>query len=191
MGATASLAIGAYSTVSGFIGDRAAASAAERQGAYQADIYGLNASVAEQQAQDAIARGQLAEAHSRQGTRQLAGRQRAVAAAQGLAMTGSIEQLQGETALLGEFDAMTIRNNARREAWGYQVEAQNDRMAASMARMGAANQAAALRARGTSTLLTGGLQAWGDFGDASREVGKRRSSSGVRPKTRGGWGGSV
>ena len=191
MGATAGLAIGAYSTISGFMGDRAAASAAERQGAYQADIYELNATVAEQQARDAIARGQETEARSRQGTHQLAGRQRAVAAAQGLAMTGSVAQLQGETAQLGELDAMTIRNNARREAWGYQVEAQSDRMSASLARMGGANEAAALRARGTSTLLTGALNAYSDFGDASDEIGKRRARSGPRPKSRGGWGGNV
>lgn len=191
MGATASLAISTIATVSSVESDRRAADAAVRSGNYQGDIYELNATVAEQQRVDAIARGQEAESRSRAGTRQLAGRQRAVGAAQGLALdTGSIANLQAETAQLGELDALTIRNNAKREAWGFQLEAQSDRMSAELARQGGQNEAAALRTRGTSTLLTGGLQTYGYAGDAKRALAKRWNDLG-RPKSRGGWGGNV
>lgn len=189
MGATAGFALSAVSTVTNFTSQRRAASAAEAQGRYAADIYGLNASVAEQQAADAIARGQEAETRSRQSTRQLAGHQRAALAANGVDVgVGSSVDIQADTAALGELDALTIRNNARREAWGFQMEAQNDRMQGQLARMGGENAAAELRSRSWSTLLTGGLDTWNYAGDAKRAIGKRNR---LGPKSRAGWGGSA
>jgi hypothetical protein len=59
---------------------------------------------------------------------------------------------------MGELDALTIRNNAAREAWGYRVQATNYRQSASLTKMAAKNQASSIRNQGWTTLLTSGLQ---------------------------------
>lgn len=114
-----------------------------------------NARIAEMQAVDAIARGRESERRFRQDVSGLVGAERAALAAQGIEVdTGDALQIQEDTAALGELDALTIRNNAAREAWGYRVQAADYRAQGELA-----------RTEGTfgafSTLLTGGAQAYG------------------------------
>jgi hypothetical protein len=90
---------------------------------------------------DAIARGAEAEGRSRSQTKQILGTQRAGYAGQGVDVgTGSAVDVAADTTALGELDAMTIRNNAKREAYGYQVQAAGFR-----AQQGAAKQRGAQR----------------------------------------------
>lgn len=101
----------------------------------QAELLDYNASVADLQAQDALDRGVLDEGRYRSQIRGLIGTQRADYAAQGVSVAeGSPADVQADTAFLGELDALTVRQNAMREAWGYQVQAYDTRARADIAR---------------------------------------------------------
>lgn len=101
----------------------------------------FNAAIAEEQAQDAITRGQEEEQNFRAQVRQRIGQARTSFAAQGVVVgEGSAADVEADLAYLGELDALQIRNNAAREAWGYRVEATNYRDAGRNARTSARNQ---------------------------------------------------
>lgn len=107
---------------------------------YQAAVNRNNATLAEWQARDAITRGQRAEQSQRLKTAQLKGSQRAALAARGVALDeGSALNILDDTDFMGEADAMTIRDNAAREAWGARTQGANYESDASMlsARAGA------------------------------------------------------
>lgn len=144
------------STVTKFKSERDSAKGAERQGNYEKQIYDQNAKYAEQQAADAIQVGQEAEYRHRAGVRGLVGSQRAASAAQGIDIdSGSALDIQLESVGIGELDALTIRNNAAREAWGYKVEAADLRNRGALAQYAGRNAAASYRNQSWSTLLTG------------------------------------
>jgi hypothetical protein len=111
------LAITAASTLYGTF-------AQHRAGRLQREIQAYNAQVADYQAKDALERGVIAETRSRTTTKRTIGAQRAFFASQGVDVNeGSPADVQANTAYLGELDALTIRNNAAREAWGYRAQA--------------------------------------------------------------------
>lgn len=121
---------------------------------YQAAVNRNNATLAEWQAQDAIARGQRAEQVQRLKTAQLKGTQRARLAANGVALDeGSALNILNDTDFMGEADAMTIRDNAAREAWGARNQVANYESDASMLSARAAAESPGFAAAGT--LLTG------------------------------------
>lgn len=85
-----------------------------------------NAGFAEWQASDATSRGVINEKRQRQTTEGVIGEQRTSLATQGVDVNkGSAMDVQADAAYLGELDALTIRNNAAKEAYGYQVQAQD------------------------------------------------------------------
>lgn len=84
----------------------------------------MNRKIAEMQANDALRRGAKEKRDVETQTRQLIGAQRAAMAAQGIEVdTGSALDIQKDTATLGRMDALTVRMNAYREAWGYKFNA--------------------------------------------------------------------
>jgi len=90
----------------------------------QADQLRQNALFLRQSADDAESRGRHEADWQRQETQQLIGTQRTSQAASGGEVnTDSNALMQQDTAQLGELDALTISNNAAREAYGYNVEA--------------------------------------------------------------------
>lgn len=150
------IAITAASSITKFKGERDAANSAESQGTYEKSVYDQNAKYAEQQAADAVDIGQEAEYRHRAGVRGLVGSQRAASAAQGIEIdSGSALDVQLESVGIGELDALTIRNNAAREAWGYKVEAADLRNRGKMAQFAGKTAAASYRNASWSTLLTG------------------------------------
>jgi hypothetical protein len=179
------LALTALNSVQKFAGDRRNATLAEQQGNYQAGIYGQDATFADAQATDAIARGHEAELRSREGTRQLTGSQRASYAAQGLSLdTGSPADVVTGDRALGELDALTIRNNARREAYGYSTQAAQFRQQGAMAQLAGRNTAQAYRDQGASTLLSGAS----DLFNVYQAYGMNRAPSTRLPSApRGGY----
>jgi hypothetical protein len=113
------------------IGSGISAYGSFRAGQDEQRIGEWNANVAEMQAVDAIARGNVDETRSRIQTRALIGSQRASLAGQGVQVGdagSSGDQVQIDAQRIGEEDALTIRNNAAREAWGYKVGATSMRM---------------------------------------------------------------
>jgi hypothetical protein len=111
-------------------------SKAEKQAyEYQSAVARNNAMISEQQAQDALQRGQTAEARQRMKTAQLKGAQRASLAARGISLDeGSALNILDDTDYFGELDALAVRENAAREAYGYRVQGSNYSSNAAMMR---------------------------------------------------------
>lgn len=129
------------------------ASAYESEGNYQKSIANINARFSKLNAQDAINRGGKEAEQLKKQAKQLIGTQRVNLAAQGIDVeSGSALDVQTDTAELAEIDAMTIRNNAWKEAWGYRVQAMNETFSGKYAQLSAQNKS-------RNTLLAGGLQA--------------------------------
>ena len=110
----------------------------------QANAANYNAAVANNAALFAKQQGDVqAQANDRK-TGAMIGRQRAVYAAGGLDVnTGSPLDIQADTAQFGRLNSLTIRNNAARQAYGYEAsanldtaEAQNDIQAGNVAAIG-------------------------------------------------------
>jgi hypothetical protein len=129
------------------------AKAQEAQGRYQQSMAEVNAMYADLQGKDAIRRGDAAATAIRKRGKQVIGAQRAALAAQGVVLdSGSALELQEETAELSAIDALTVKNNAWREAWGFKAETQAATAQGQMARFTS-------KANAQNTLITGGLQA--------------------------------
>lgn len=149
------LGAGALSSLFGALG-------ALEQGKMQRSIARINAQMNEMKAEDAIERGREAESNYRKQIKQLIGKQKTSYAAQNVDLSagGSAADVIAETAEVGEQDAMQIRINAMREAFGYRMGAQNAVAQGNMSRVQAMSNASA-------TLLTGGSQLysmWSKFG---------------------------
>jgi hypothetical protein len=126
-------------------------------GDYEKEISDYNASVADFQAQDALERGAVNESRMRQVTKKTIGGSRASLAAQNVDINapGSAQDVQADIAYIGELDALTIRNNAVREAFGYKVQAYDLRKRGKYAEQTGTMQAAGtLLTAGSSLLLT-------------------------------------
>jgi hypothetical protein len=130
---------------------------ARQQGAFQAAMAEQNAAYKEAAAQDAEKRGAVEADRYRRQVGQFIGSQRTGFAANGIDVnSGTASEIQDDTAAFGEFDALTIANNAAREAWGYRVGAQNDLMNGRMAQSNAKSAA-------TGSILGGVGSAFGSF----------------------------
>jgi len=115
------------------MGLSAAGTASNATGAFfnaqrQREIASNNAELAERAARDARQRGAVSEREHRRQVRSFIGSQRAALAAQGVDVNdGTAVDLQADSAMLGELDALTIRNNAAMEAFGFQRQASSFR----------------------------------------------------------------
>lgn len=135
------MAISAVGAVQQVQSNKAAAQAQEEQATE-------NAKFAEAQANNATMTGLVEEDRRRAQTRAMLAKQRVSLAANNIDMsTGTPLELLGDTAAIGEQDALTIRANAAREAWGYRSQGVNYKNEA------AANTSA-LKNRSTGTILT-------------------------------------
>ena len=93
---------------------------------YQAQISANNAALAQFYADDAIARGAEEADLQSERARAIAGQQTAALAASGIdVQSGTALGVLGDTAEAAEIDRLTIRDNAAREAYRYQVDAAN------------------------------------------------------------------
>lgn len=156
-----SLAIGAglwaVGQIMNAVGQKKAGAAAKDAGEAEAQRLEYNAGVTGLQAADAVTRGAEEEQRFRSTVRGLIGSQRAGFAGQGVDVgSGSAVDVQADAAYLGELDALTIRSNAQREAWGYRVQGEDLRMAAGVARRGGQAAQTAARWNTASSILGSG-----------------------------------
>ena len=143
------------------VGDWKSGSAAARAGEAQqrvaesqAGLSEYNAQVADLQAQDAIERGAEDESRFRTGVRNMVGKQRTGFAGAGIDVSyGTPVDVVADTAFMGELDARTIRTNAVREAWGFQVQGEDLRERARIARMEGAQALEAGKAARTAARI--------------------------------------
>jgi len=133
----AGLAVTAISTGLSAFAAYQQAGAQNKANEYNASIQRRNADVANLQAKHAIEVGQVEENIQRQKVKQLIGTQRAQIAGAGLLVDADTGlELTKETAGFGELDALSIRSNAARQAWGAQQQAAGYSAQASLATMG-------------------------------------------------------
>lgn len=156
------------------------------QGDYASAMYKLNARMAEFQAADALSRGETDAAATlkkgykgsaiiRRSGKQTAGAQKVALAAQGIDInTGSAKETLADTEAMSEIDqieiqrsaeldALTIKNNAVREAWGFKTQASNYASEGDYAIMAAKNKARSTLINGGLQALSYGLYAYGNF----------------------------
>ena len=161
---TAATVAGAAISAVGAI-NSANANAAQSQ--YQAAVARQNQDFANQQAQYEIQKGNIEEQKSRQQTAQMIGAARSRAGAGNIDVnSGSPLSLQTDTASLGEMDALTIRNNAARNAYGYQVQGLSYGSSAQLDESAAANDRTAGWFNAGSSILGGAGQLsskWAQF----------------------------
>lgn len=142
---------GIGSLVEGFAGGRAAD--------FQAQIARNNAEISRMNARQATEAGNAAATQSMLRTRAIVGQTKAAQAASGIDVnSGSAVDVQASERMLGMMDALTIRSNAARAAYGYQAEAGNQ------------------LARAESLRRTGKMRRIGGFMDASGTILEGASS---------------
>lgn len=116
----------------------------------------LNAQLAEQSAQQTLAAGQAQEEQVREHGAQVQGAQRAAFAANGVDVnSGSAAIVQGSTDVQSRVDAMTVRMNAIREAFGQRIQSTNYENEARMA---------TVQSKGISPLLSSATSLLGSSG---------------------------
>jgi hypothetical protein len=143
----------------------------KQQAGYQVAVENENAKAGLAAAADAIHRGDIEEQNARTRTRLLIAQQRANYAASGVEVgTGSPLAVTSDTAMFGEMDALTIKNNAQREAWGYIGQSEDFKRKAGLTKLAARNNTG-------STLLTGGSQALGQYSSAVNSGAFAKSSN--------------
>lgn len=147
---------------------------------YQSTVARNNAITAEYQAQDAIKRGQVAEEQQRRKTAMMKGSQTARLAANGLDISeGSALQILSDTDWMGEQDALTVRDNANREASGYRQQSQNYNSNSDL--LAARSQAESPLMSAGSTLLNGAgtvADKWHKMSDSKPKGDTTKTTSG-------------
>jgi hypothetical protein len=156
--ATITLALTAVSAAVAAGGAVAQGRAANKQATYQAAVERNNAQIATWQAADAVDRGRIEEQNQRLKVARLAGTQRTAFASSGVELgSGSPLDVLMDTQQLGELDALTIRSNAEREAYGYRTQSSNLTAQSGLTRMAGRNaQQASYISAGSSLLSTAG-----------------------------------
>lgn len=155
MGATSSLFLAGTSIIAA----QGEARAFETQARFSSEMNAINKRRAELAAEDALKRGDKAKAAHLQKVKGFSGAQKVALAAQGVALDkGSAADIQEDTQMLGYEDALTIQNNAFREALGYGQQAQAYATQGAMAQIEGASRA-------SSTMLTGGMRGIGYMAD--------------------------
>lgn len=149
------------STIMGAAGSIQQGNAAAAAADYNAKVSEMNAELSERRAKDALDRGANEEQKKRQEVQQILGRQQAAFAANGVDLSfGSPLDTITDTAVLGELDALTIRQNANREAYDYRVDAVNQRSGATLQRMQGQSAKTAGYLDAFGTVLGGGAKAF-------------------------------
>lgn len=124
------------------VGALVSANAKKQEGKVQSDLYKQNAQLSEYQKQFAIEEGEYQVGQIRRERNQIIGSQRAMAGGSGLLVNkGSALDVQMDTAMLAEEDIQQARYNAKLKAWGYQVDANQQKWLSKKAKQ-AGNQAA-------------------------------------------------
>ena len=114
------------SSVLGAAGAGLQGAASLESGMYRAQVARNNQVIANENANFAVTRGNEQAMVSQLRTGQVEGAQRAGFGASGVDVnSGSALRTQQDTARVGEIDATTIANNAKRSAWGYTNQGRN------------------------------------------------------------------
>ena len=140
------------------------------QAASQSDIYnaGVEATNAQIFTQGAVMAGQAGEAQagiSEAGTRAQVGGIKAQQGASGIDLDSeSVSDVRASAASVGKLDAMTIRANAAKTAYGLETEATSSTAASGLSKAKASYDVTAANLQSRATVLSGATKAAGGFG---------------------------
>jgi hypothetical protein len=152
--------IAVAATVAGSViqarGAQQAGEAQAQASQYQAQVARNNQAIAEQYAQQDLARGSVEAQTKQMETAQRVGAIRAVAGASGLDPGGSPLRLSADTLAMGDLDARTIRYNAEQSAYGRRVQAAGFGAQAGLDVMTAADARRAGGLGATGAIISGG-----------------------------------
>lgn len=138
--------------------------AANAAAKYNANVAEMNARISDNRARDALERGKIEEQAKRREISQFKGRQEAAMAANGVDLSfGSPLDALVDTAMVGEIDALTVRSNANREAYGHKVDAANKTAQANLSKMEGKAAKTGSYWSAAGTLLSGAGDAWGSY----------------------------
>lgn len=152
----ASAATSAVGTGKAVQASRRAGKAAQTAANAEADLMDYNAAVAEISAEQAVEQGKVEADRYREQIEGVVGAQRAGYAGQGVDVSsGSALAVQADTAAMAEMDALQLQSNAARQAWGFKVEAYDNKKRALYARQEGVQLAAAGRAQANAQLISG------------------------------------
>lgn len=179
--------IGALISGVGMIMQGAAQAKADK---YQAAVAENNRIIAEQNAVYELQAGQTEEQGQRMKTGQVISQAKAEQGASGIdAATGSAVKVRQTTATIGELDALTIRDNAERRAYGYRAEGVNFQAQAGLYKMQAQSDMMGGIFSGLGSII-GGFSSvagkWGSMqspGSGGTSTWNAFSSSGPSPNT--------
>lgn len=173
----------AVAAVVGAYGAYSSAQSQKAQNEYMADVERNNATVAKHQREDAIMRGGEEANRVQREAERMRGTQVARLASNGLDISsGTPLAILEDSMFFGQQDAATVRNNAAREAWGYDVQGQNAQASAGMyssaAKAQKPGQAAGLSLLSSSAQFgaAGGLKTTGSGTTSSGTIGKGKKA---------------
>jgi hypothetical protein len=119
-------------------------------------LFRTNADIASEQSQSEFQAESANETALRMRQAAVSGQQVAQTGANNLQQRGSPAQVQASTAAINETDILTMRNNAARKAWGFQVQETSDEFQSGQAaRVG--------DMEGIGSILGGGGKALGQY----------------------------
>jgi len=160
-GLAAGVAGAGLQAVGAYRGAKAANKAAE----YNESIAMQNAAIRDQQAADAERRGKIAEQEERQRTKRLMASQISSFAGAGVDVgSGSVLDVTADTEYLGERDALDIRSNYAREAYGLRSQGVDFRQQAALSKSQRRNP----RLAATTSFLGSAAPLIGGFGSFQR-----------------------
>lgn len=148
------------------------ADAASTAAKYNFQVEGQNAAISKTNAQIAEQSGEVQAGIQGQRTKMAVGQSLASTGASGVSVdSGSAVSVRDSMRSLGEIDSLTIRSNAAREAYGYNVKSKSEEGQSALSAFKAANDTTGGKISAASTML-------GSFGTASSEYQKYQLSSG-------------
>lgn len=129
----ATIAAYAAAAIAGAYGAYSSSQSAKAQAEYQSEVEQNNAKIAAYQREDAIMRGGEEANRIQREAERMRGAQVVRLASNGLDISsGTPLAMIEDSVFFGQQDAATARNNAAREAWGYEVQGQNAMSSAGM-----------------------------------------------------------
>lgn len=132
--------------------------------AYQAQVAANNAAIAKTNALMDIQSGEIAAVNSGLKTRAQVGSEKANQGASGVDVnTGSAVNVRAGTAETGMLDALTIRSNAAKEAYGQEVTATSDTAQSQLDTMEGSQAAEAGEIGAAGSLLSGASTVGGNY----------------------------
>lgn len=171
---TIALALTAVSGVVAAGGTIMQGQAQAKQAKYQSAVEANNSVIAGWQATDAQQRGQIEEQRQRLATAKLRGSQRAAFGSNGVEIdSGSPLDILMDTSQLGELDALTIRSNAEREAYGLRTQQSNLTAQSSLTSMAGRSATTASYVGAGSTLLSTAATAYDRRAQYNYYAGKK------------------